>query len=88
MTRIDLDEQTADRLRAAAQTTTDPVELVSPDGVVLMRARPSPAAGWSEQEIEEILERRKTPGPTFTHAEVMLKLYEQQVRLEREGRDG
>ena len=70
MTRILLDENTAIALRAAAAESTDPVELVAPDGVVLMRSEPANGAYWSPDELEEIYRARESPAPTYTSAEV------------------
>ncbi len=90
MIRVHLEPETARRLREAAPGDGDLVELIAPDGVVLMRATPpsaSPSASEpleTEEDVRQMLERSKREGVTFSHAEAMLRLFEQEVRLEKD----
>ena len=83
MTRLELPPDLVEKVRAAAQTSTDPLELVDADGIVLLSAPPTAAAGVTREEIDEILARRKNPGPTYTTAEVMVRLWSQEVEMEK-----
>ena len=83
MTRIELPPELVEQVRAAAQASTDPVELVDADGIVLIAAPPTAGAGITREEIDAILARRANPGPTYTSAEVMVRLWSQEVEMEK-----
>ena len=83
MTRLELPPELVEKIRAAAQESTDPVELVDPEGIVLLAAPPTAGAATTREEIDEILARRDKPGPTYTHAEVMARLWSREAELEK-----
>lgn len=83
MTRIELPPDIIEKLRSAARESTDPVELVDRDGVVLMEAPPTAGAAVTREEVDAILAARDRPGPTYTHAEVMRRLWDLEVEREK-----
>ena len=83
MTRIELPPDIVEKLRAAAAESTDAVGLTDADGVVLLEAPPTAGAAISREEIDAIIARRDDLGPTFTHAEVMQRLWAAEVEREK-----
>ena len=83
MTRIELDAETARRIKTAAEDGGGvPMELVAPDGMVLLIASPTAAASVSEEEIEAALRSRTDPGVQRSPTELRAWLTEQGVDWE------
>ena len=83
MTRIELPPDVVDQLRAAAREGAEPVELVSPDGVILMKAPPAAGAAVTREEVAAMLAHRDNPGPIYSHDEVMRRLRSLEVERVR-----
>ena len=80
MTRIELDAETACRIKTAAEEGGGALtELIAPDGMVLLIASPTAAASVSEEEIQTALRARTNPGVQRTPAELRTWLTEQGV---------
>ena len=80
MTRIELDAETARQIKTAAEEGGGvPMELVAPDGMVLLIASPTAAASVSEEEIQAALRSRANPGVQRNPAELRAWLSEQGI---------
>ena len=73
MTRIEVGGEAARKICDAAFSTPGPIELIAPDGTVLMRAAPVVADEFDRETVRQVLENRKKPGypgRTYTPDEV------------------
>ena len=85
MTRIELDAETSRKLQSAAVGRGGlPVELVSPDGDVLMVGSLSAEAGTHDEEhvVDRALRALRNPGREYTGEEVRAWMRERGIDWE------
>ena len=69
-----MDGEAARKICDAAFAEPGPIELVAPDGTVLMRSAPVVADEFDRETVRQVVENRKKPGyfdRTYTSEEVL-----------------